>query len=255
MKIIEGKEIVAPRIVYYAVPGFGKTTFASKFPNPILVRTEDGGRNIAVKKTEALETYLDFKDAIEWLMQEPHEFKTVVIDTLDQLELLITKDVCAQEGKTDLGEIGFGRGEKKSAAFLSQVLGQLDVLNKERGMIVLLLAHSTVSEVKDPINDPYSRFRININEKYCLPEVERWADCILFGNYKIRTKEHKAGAKKLIRPVGDFDTRVIYTEGRPSFLAKNRYGLPKEIELAGTVKEVDGDVANLLNMIRENITK
>lgn len=255
MKIIEGKELIPPRIVYYAVPGFGKTTFASKFPNPILVRTEDGARNIAMKKTEPIETFLQFRDTIDWLCNDPHDFKTVVIDTLDQLELLINKDVCAQEGKSDLGEIGFGRGEKKTAAYLSEMLGKLEYLNTDRGMIILILAHCMISEVKDPVNDPYSRFRININEKYCLPEVERWADCILFGNYKIRTVEKKTGTKKVIKPVGDFDDRVIHCEGRPQFLAKNRYNLPSEIELTDDVSELGKDVDNILNMIKEDMTK
>lgn len=255
MEFITGKEILPPRIIYYAVPGFGKTTFASKFPSPLLVRTEDGGRNIAVTKTKALETFFEFKDVIEYLIEEKHEHKTLVIDTLDQLELLINKDVCAEHGKADMGEIGFGRGEKRTAAHISEMLGKLDYLNREKGMIILMLAHCVISEVKDPINEPYSRFRINVNEKYVLPEIERWADCVFFGNYKIRTKEVKqVTGKKVNRPVGEYDERVLHTEGRPSYLAKNRYALPAQIPLSSDLEGVGDDVRKLLSLIKQNIT-
>jgi len=56
-------------------------------------------------------------------------------------------------------------------------------------------------------------------------------DAVLFANYRISTVKSDAGfGKKVTRAVGGGD-RVLYTEERPAFLAKQRYNLPAMIPM------------------------
>ena len=52
---------------------------------------------------------------------------------------------------------------------------------------------------------------------------------VLFCNYKTHTRKADVGFdKKVVRGVGSGE-RVVFTEERPAYLAKNRWGLPPEI--------------------------
>jgi hypothetical protein len=55
-------------------------------------------------------------------------------------------------------------------------------------------------------------------------------DSVLFANFKVYTKG-KEGQKH--KAVGD-GTRVMYTDRRPAYDAKNRFGLPLEMPLSYT---------------------
>jgi replication-associated recombination protein RarA len=46
-----------PRIILYGGAGIGKTTFASKMPNPIFILTEDGMGTIEAPQTPLCTTF------------------------------------------------------------------------------------------------------------------------------------------------------------------------------------------------------
>ena len=50
MEIISGKVPKAQKIVLYGVEGIGKSTFASQFPNPLFIDTEDSTLHMDVKR-------------------------------------------------------------------------------------------------------------------------------------------------------------------------------------------------------------
>ena len=54
------------------------------------------------------------------------------------------------------------------------------------------------------------------------------SDCCFFANFKLGTvkTQGKGGQTNTKAVQGD---RVIYTQAKPAFLAKNRYGLPEEM--------------------------
>ncbi len=83
------------RVIIYGESGLGKTTFATSAPNPIVIQTEDGLGEIDVPCFPLAESYIDVMKALDALVNESHDFKTVVIDSLDWLETLIWKQVCS----------------------------------------------------------------------------------------------------------------------------------------------------------------
>ena len=61
--------------------------------------------------------------------------------------------------------------------------------------------------------------------------LSQWADEILFATYRVYTKSSDEGFnKKRAQGIGTGE-RVVHTEERPAFVAKNRLGLPPELPL------------------------
>src|SRR5262245_35231219 len=85
-----------PRILVHGQEGTGKTTLAARFPRPIFLQTEDGTpAGVTLSSFGLLETYSAVRDALKRLATEEHDFQTVAIDALDELEGMIWADVCA----------------------------------------------------------------------------------------------------------------------------------------------------------------
>ena len=94
------------RVIIYGESGLGKTTFATSAPNPIVIQTEDGLGQIDVSCFPLAESYIDVMKALDALVNESHDFKTVVIDSLDWLETLIWKQVCTDNKVSSIEKIG-----------------------------------------------------------------------------------------------------------------------------------------------------
>ena len=89
-KVQKGKQQRARRTVLYGTHGIGKSTWASEWPNAVIVQTEDGCADLDVAKFPLCETLTDCWGAIMELGgEEDHGFQTVVVDSADWLEQLI----------------------------------------------------------------------------------------------------------------------------------------------------------------------
>jgi hypothetical protein len=228
--ILTGKDDKPPRIVFYAVSGFGKTTFASQAPNPIFIQTEEGVGRLEYARFPVAKSFNDVIAALELLASEDHPYRTVVIDTIDLLERLIHEAVVAEynaeKGKNikSISDMGFGAGYVKAMEQWEEILTALDYLRNKKDMMCILLAHSLIKTFSPPDSDSYDRYRFNMHDKSS-ERIKDWADVVIFGNYKTFTKGEKDEKK---RGVGT-GLRAIHTEERPAHWGKNRYGLPYEI--------------------------
>jgi hypothetical protein len=98
------------RVLVYGYPAIGKSTFASSAPSPIFLPAEEGTNHLDVTRFPRPERWSDLFDALETLTSEPHEFKTLVVDTLDALEPLNFKAVCEAAGKRSIADFPHGAG-------------------------------------------------------------------------------------------------------------------------------------------------
>jgi hypothetical protein len=221
-----------PRIIFYAVPGFGKTTFASQAPSPIFLQCEDGTGELELSATPLLKDFDDLMEAIGFLAEEKHDFKTVVLDTADACEKIIHKEVVRRHSEStkpiqSIEDVGYGKGYTKAAEIWREVINALEYLREEKGMTPIILAHSQIKAFTPPDQDAFDRYRFNLHDKSA-DLLLGWADIVLFGNYKLHTKTSGEGFNKQTKGIGG-DQRAIYTEERAAHWGKNRYGLPYEI--------------------------
>lgn len=228
----KGKREKPRRTLIYGTHGIGKSTFASCMPAPIIFDLEDGLDDIECDATPRLESLDDVLAWIGELYEGQHKFETICIDTLDFLERLIWKSVCAKGGKTVIDDFGFGRGYKAALQVWVELLEGFDALRETRKMSILLLAHSETSKYENPETEPYDRYGPRLH-KGASQLIQQWCDEVLFATHRIYTVKDEAGGfnKERHRGLGG-EERVIRTVERASHLAKNRLGMPSEIPLA-----------------------
>jgi len=221
-----GGQFSPQRILIYGVQGLGKTTFGCSFQSPILLRTEDGAGALDVPTFPTLATsYKDICDAIQALHGE-HPFKTLVLDSLDWLEPLVLRKTCEELGIQRIEDAGYGKGYVAADDNWRYIMGGLDSLRNGRGMSVVVVAHSEVKTHMPPDGEAYDRYQIRIHKR-AFALWQEWSDMVLFCNYDRRiVGDPKKGEKRRAEGEGD---RVIFTEERPYYLAKNRWGLPAKI--------------------------
>lgn len=229
-RLSRGKLTRPLRIVLYGVDGIGKSTFGASAPDPVFIGAEDGTANLDVTRFPACTKWQDVLDAIGALFAEPHDFKTVVLDSADWAELLVNEQVCAEHGVPGIESIGYGKGYVFAAEKFMQVLRGFDAL-VGKGMNVIVIAHAQIKSYQDPdLDAAYDRFQMKLGKTF-EPRLREWADCVLFANYDTTLKQVGGNDKAPKFRGKDFGKRIIHTERRAAFDAKNRFGLPERIPL------------------------
>ena len=245
--IITDREILPPRIVLYGPEGIGKTNFGAKAYKPIFACTENGLDNFKnVPSFPHIDSYEKMEACIDYLITEDHDYSTLVIDTLDWMEPILWGRVCEEyiEKKvSDVSEIGYGKGFAYAANHWKYFLEGLSAVRDHKNMAIILLAHAEIKRFDSPECDPYDRYQIKIH-KTSAAIISEWSDMVLFANYKSYTRETDVGFGKTIRRGASTGARVLYTEEKPAFKAKNRYGLPPEMPMP-----LDDAHNNIMDMI------
>lgn len=217
--------VVRPHyILMHGLPGLGKSTFASKAPNPIFLCAELGTGHLDVNRLE-LDEFGQFLEALRELKTAKHTFKTVVVDTVDHVEPLIFREVCKDKGKKSIEDIGYAKGYEFALEYWNEFISALEAL-RENGMNVILLAHTEVKTFQDPqLAEGYDRYQVKLHKKAASLIIDR-VECVLFANYE--TYLNTDGSKT--KAFGD-GARVLFTEHRPAFVAKNRFNLKFKLPL------------------------
>ena len=225
-----------PRLCFYGPPGMGKTSLASEFPDAVFLQVEDGTPgDVELTTFGKLSSFGDVMDAIATLYSEPHEFKTVVVDSITELQRYVWEETCARgdekgNAKKQIEDFGYGKGYVYSLRVWQEFLDGLLALRRERGMTIILIAHSTVERFDDPETVSYDRYEIDLHSK-AVGMIERDMDGIFLMKTPIHIKTEETGFnQKRNIAQGPTNSIVIHTIGRPAFLAKNRYGIPEKIE-------------------------
>jgi hypothetical protein len=98
-------------------------------------------------------------------------------------------------------------------------------------MVVIQIAHTDIKRFDSPEHEPYDRYVIKLQAR-ASALLQEHSDVVLFANYQISVSKSDVGFnKKVTRALGS-GARVMHTEERPAFLAKNRYGLPDTLPLS-----------------------
>jgi len=232
MKILTGKQNKPRRTLLYGVHGIGKSTWATQAPGCILLNIEDGVADIDCAKTEHLKDLDAVNEALLWLFQHDHKFKTIAIDSADWLESLIHAQVAKKAGKESIADIGYGAGYKQALAIWDQVLSRLDRLRMEKGMGVILLAHCAVKKHQDPEQESYDRYQPALHD-LASAMLQEWCDEVFFASYRVFLKKEDQGFGKTRALATGGTERYIRTQETAACLAKNRLvGLPPEIDFA-----------------------
>jgi len=217
-----GKRPAPRRCMIHGVQGVGKSTWAATSDHPVFIQTEDGLGEIDCAKFPVTRSFADVMAALTELRSEPHDFRTVVVDSLDWLERLIWQEVCVRKNVKNIEDIGFQKGYVFALDEWRMVIDALDALRRDRGLAIILIAHTKIEKFQTPEDSAFDRFSPRLH-KLAAAVVMEWCDEVLFATYSTTTDPKKV---KNVEPV-----RVMRTSEGPTHVAKNRIKMPPELPL------------------------
>jgi hypothetical protein len=225
--VVRGRLAKPLRVLLFGVEGVGKSTFASCAPSPIFLGTEDGTSELDVARFPDPSSMADVYDAISTLTTEQHNHQTLVIDTLDWLEPVLWRRVCEVASQPDIESFGFGKGYIAALDEWRVLLSKLDRMRAAKGMQIIMLAHSWIKPFMNPSGENYDRYELKLHAKTG-GLIKEWCDAVLFANYEtFAVKKSKTERAKAT----DTGARIIHTQRRAAWDAKNRFDLPEELPL------------------------
>ena len=238
LKISSGIVSRAQKVVIYGAEGIGKSTLASQFPNPLFIDTEGGTSHMDVRRISKPESFDELIGIVQEVAKEPNLCGTLILDTADWAEQLCITGICSKYKKAGIEDFGYGKGYTYLAEEFGRLLAALDAVIAS-GIHVVATAHAKMRKFEQPDEmGAYDRWEMKLS-KQVAPLLKEWCDILLFCNYKTYVVTAQNETKK-----AQGGKRVMYATHHPCWDAKNRHGLPDELELDyANIAHIFGNVA------------
>jgi hypothetical protein len=234
--IIEAPKRRPPFITLLSEPGLGKTTLACMFPDPVIVRFEDGVESVPEQYMPALlpvVTSLDMAvEQLQWIAKniKKHGRKTVILDTITRGDSMFEQHVVQNDPNNPLSINqacgGFGAGPKAVGQINVKLRKLLQVLN-DRGMAVVVLAHATTETVEPPDGDNYSRYTLRMGKHSQAP----WVDDVDMVGFICLERFVKGGKDDKVKKAISDGTRQLVCHSTAGNVSKNRFHIEDAITL------------------------
>lgn len=213
--VVKASVCYPPKGIIYGPPGIGKTTFGASADDPLIIDCEHGAGMIECQRTPYLEDWESIDEWLTALEKDNHKYKTVVIDSLDWAVRRIEEHVAGVGNKMDStlnrSHGGYGNGKQVLKNYVYRAfLPKLDRIIA-RGIAVILLAHARRAEVTDIDGITVEKTTADLPDDYLNTFVE-WSDFVCLAR------------------LGNDGKRILVTSETDAALAKNRYGMPGEVD-------------------------
>lgn len=197
----------------YGTPKVGKSTFCSQLDNPLFLDTESGLNNLEVYKT-GIDSWDTFKEVYKELKSQQGKlpFRTLVIDTIDNLWQMCCDYICKQNKVVHESELEWGKGY----AMVKREFNMALAAYRQLGMGMIYTSHAEAREIATRVGK-YTRYEPTMPKK-CAEAILPSVDFILYAE----NQDDADGTEK----------RVIHTKPSKHWNAGDRTGkLPEEIPL------------------------
>lgn len=169
-------EKVEKKVVWlYGSPFSGKTTFANKFPDPLMLNTDGNIKfvdapfipikdeiKVTGRMTNRTLAWQVFKDVIGELEKKDNEFKTIIVDLLEDTYEYCRLYMYDQMGITHESDDSFRAWDKVRTEFLS-TLKRLMALDYEN--IILISHEDTSKDITKKGGDKVTSIKPNLQDK------------------------------------------------------------------------------------------
>ncbi len=167
--------------------------------------------------------YNGFVSRLGEIMDEDIQEPTIAFDTVDWLEKIIVADV--KRTTTD-EQRAYGNEKKLIEEKWAYLCRGFEKLIADKGKNLLFIAHEKLEKVSPSDAASYQQYAPDLQ----CDLISEWCDEILYLRYRIVTTEQKEGFGKVRQVAIPTRLRFIQTTRTPGAVAKNRLGLPDELE-------------------------
>lgn len=220
-----GKITLPYFVAIFGEAGSGKTTWAAGAPKPIFACIEEGANELDIARLPTIDSYEKMVDSIKALLNEKHDYQTLVIDSMDHFEPILNQHVCKKNDWKTLEDGSYGKGVSAANAQWGEFFGLLKELRKKMNLV--LIAHTQTKSFSDPtLPAPFDRTTMKLSKGASALTKEN-VDALLYLAYDQSVVIDKTTKKG--RGFGG-EERVTFTQYRSAHDGKNRFGLPYKIE-------------------------
>lgn len=230
-KITKGIINDAPIITIMGEGARGKSTFASEFPLPIFLETEEGSKSLDVERLK-IETWTDFKEAMRDLKTLKLPYKTVVIDSIDHLCHKFCDDIMARDGGKPMAVAHGGYGKAYELLIPEYLMPTVAAARffAANGITTIFTCHSQIVEVEDPLTlGRYISYRPKLHKSKSVDVGAYLYECCdVWGNLTLDTtiveKNDSVRAKTS-------EKRSLQTHASPEATCKSRRKLQSPLPM------------------------
>ena len=237
MEIIKGKRLTKPQLLFYGKPGAGKSTAASEFASPFFLGNEVP-MFLDVHKAPPTKVLNDFREPLEFLLNGQHDYKTLVIDSLDGAQDMFRNENCHGENYKSPNTIWRGYGEfwnQLRSWYIGLRTFYLEPLSKK--MTLIYISHEKEEQVEG-VDKPFIASKPNLESKL-YDSVINYVDGIFYfmqDPVTVRKGEN----------IVNKNSYKIYTQGTKYWVAKNRWDLQEFYQYErgktiGRIRQAIGD--------------
>lgn len=192
----------------------GKTYLARQFPNPVIINTDGNAKKVDTPSVEVFD-FETFMKVIEEIEQGKHEFKTIIIDLIDDVKTMLQNYVCKKYDVDDEGEVPYGKGYREVKMVWQKLMVRLNQLPYN----VIFISH--VVEITE---DKQTMERPSLEQKYynmCMGRCDMSIKCRKVGQTYLQLCDSKRDNYK-IEDVKDIDVFNILKNVKGVFDIKDQ---------------------------------
>lgn len=214
-KITKASTTSRIRAFVFGETKIGKSTWASQWPKPLFLATEPTLSHLDRYEVE-IKSWGDFLRAGAAIVQEEHEFETIVVDTIDALYALCAQDICQKEDADYEGDIGsMGKGWWMVNRQLTEKIRKLAQLPYN----LILISHTTQKEVTT-VRGKYTQWTSNLPPK-TKTALYSLCDLVLL-----------ATVETMIAEKGPEEQRVLKSGKSVNYETGSRFAIPDTLPLS-----------------------
>lgn len=195
-------------ILLYGPPKIGKSTFCSHVDNGLFLATEPGLNSLEVFQAPCA-TWDDIVNAITQLENEKHQFRTTILDTVDNAYIFCVNDVLTKHRIEYPGDLPYGKGWGMISSQFENMLTRLARL--PHGLI--LVSHSQDREFQTRTG-PITKTIPTLPDR-ARQAINKLVDVILY--CEVEEVKGEDGQREY--------NRIMHSKPHPNFEAGDRTGL------------------------------
>ena len=225
MDIARAKYNSAPIITLFGHEGRGKSTLAAKFKSPIAMLLERGlPRGVELDEITGLKMFEDVMGALRELYTDPRGYETLIVDTLDSLEMLLLAYVCRDNGWPNIEKPAYGKGFVIADKEWQRFLRAITAIRDRHRMTIVMTCHAVIETISDPRTPSYTSYSPKLHKR-ARGLVMDASDIVAFLSEDLRITTDDNGRVRASAGL----QRHLFCVGQPAFAAKNRFGMPDKI--------------------------